>query len=71
MPMHKVQMQSVTLTFDRVTCFLFATHGLVMMITCAKVCSNPIEHDKVMNQTRIGLIEAYAKSLSADCDLDL
>ena len=28
-------------------------------------------HDKVMNRTRTGLTEAYAQSLSANCDLDL
>ena len=28
-------------------------------------------HDKVMGQTQTGLTEAYAQSLSGDCDLDL
>ena len=52
------------------TLFLFATHYLVMIITCAKLFSYPIMHEKVMNRTRTGFTEAYAQSLSANCDLD-
>ena len=36
--------------FDLLTWFLFMTNYLVMIITCAKLCSNPIMHDKVMGQ---------------------
>ena len=68
--MHTVKVRTVTLDFDLVTWFLFATHRLVMMIICAKLFSNPTMHNKVMGQTRTGFIEAYAQSLSADCDLD-
>ena len=53
------------------TKFLFATHHLVMMIICAKLLSNPTVHNKVMGRTRPGFTEAYAQSLSADCNLDL
>ena len=57
--------------FDLVTWFLFATHCFVIVITGAKLFSNPIMHDKVMNRTRTGFTEAYAQSLSSNCDLDL
>ena len=40
--MHKVYVQTVTLTFNLATWFLFATHRLVMMIICATLFSNPI-----------------------------
>ena len=69
--MHKVKVQTVTLTFDPVTWFLFATHFLIMMLICAILFSNPTIHNKVMGRTRTGFTEAYAKCLSADCDLDL
>ena len=59
------------MTFDLVTWFLFATPCLVMIITCAKLFSNPMMHDKVMNRTGTSFFEAYAQSLSANCDLDL
>ena len=42
-----------------------------MMIIFAKKIKNPIMHDKVMGQTQTGFTEAYAQSLSVDCDLDL
>ena len=32
---------------------------------------NPTMADKVMGRTRTGFTEAYAQSLSAECDLDL
>ena len=69
--MHKVQVRTVTLTFDKATWFLFVTHCLVMMIICAKLFSNPTMHNKVMGWTRAGFTEVYPQSLSADCDLDL
>ena len=42
---------TVTLTFDLATWFLFATYRPVMMITCAKLLSNPTMHNKVMGWT--------------------
>ena len=62
---------TVTVTFDLVTRFLFATLCLVMIIICIKLFSNPIMHDEVMNRTQTGFTEAYAQSISANCDLDL
>ena len=50
---------------------LFVTHSLVMIIICAKLFIKAIIHDKVMGQTRTAFTEAYAQSLSADCDFDL
>ena len=38
-PMHKVKVQTVTLTFNQATWFLFETHCLVRMIICAKLFS--------------------------------
>ena len=64
-------MQTVTLTFDLATWFMFGTHCLVMMIICAKLFLNPTMHNKVMGLTRTGFTEVYTQSLSADCDLDL
>ena len=61
----------MTLTFDLVTWFLFATYRLVKMIICAILFSNPTMHNKVMGQTQTGFTEVYAQSLSVDCDLDL
>ena len=69
--MHKVQVRTVTLTFNLATWFLFTTHCLVMMIIRAKLLSNPTIHNKVMVRTRTGSTEVYAQSLSADCDLNL
>ena len=66
---HKVYVRTVTLMFDLVTWFLFATYRLVMMIICAKLFSNPTMHNKVMGQTRTSFTEDYAQSLSADFDL--
>ena len=60
----------MTLTFELVTCFLFATHCLVMIIICAKLFINPTMHDKVMGGTQTGFTAAYAESLSVDCDLE-
>ena len=60
----------MTLTYELATWFLFAKHHLVIMIICAKLFSNSTKHDKVMGWTQIGVTEAYAQSLSADCDLD-
>ena len=54
--------ETVTLTFDLVTWFLFATHLLVIMIICAILFSNLTMHNKVMGLTRTGLTEVYAKS---------
>ena len=68
--MHKGSVQTVTLTFNLATCFLFATHCLIMMIICAKLFLNPTMHNKVMGRTQTGFTEVYAQSLSADCDLD-
>ena len=62
----KLQMPIVTLTFDLATWFLHATLCLVMII-CAKYCSNPTMHDEVMGRTRF----KDPKTLSADCDLDI
>ena len=44
-----------------------------MMIICVKLVLNPTMHNDVMGRTRPGSTESevYAKSLSADCDLDL
>ena len=56
------------LDLDLVTWFLFVTHQLIMMIICAKLFSIPSMHNKVMGT---GFTEAYAQSLSGDCDLDL
>ena len=64
-------MWTVTLTFDLVTWFLFATHSLFMMIICAKLFSNPTLHNKLIGRTWTGFTKVYAQSLSADCDLDL
>ena len=61
----------MTLTLELVTCFLFATHCLVMMIICVTLISNLTMHDKVTGQTQTGFTEAYARSFSADCDLHL
>ena len=61
----------MTLPFNLATWFLFATHGLIMIIICAKLFSNPTVHNKVIGGTQTGFTEVYAKSLSADCDLDL
>ena len=69
--MHKVNVQTVTLTFDLAIWFLFATHCLVMMIICAQLFLNPTMHKKVLDRTRTGFTEVYAQSLSADCELDL
>ena len=69
--MHKVEVQTMTLTFDLVIWFFFATHRVAMMIICAKLFSNPTKHNKVMGRTRTGFTKVYAQSLSADCHLDL
>ena len=63
--------QTVTLTVNLATGFLFATHCLVMMIIFAKLFLNPTLHKTLMCRTQTGFTEAYAQSLSADCDLDL
>ena len=70
-PIDKVTECTVTLAFNLGTWFLFATYRLVIMITCARLFSNPTMYDKVIGRTRTGFIEAYAQSLSKDCDLDL
>ena len=64
-------MWSVTLTFDLVKWFLFATHRLVMVIIRVILFLNPIKYNKEMGRTRTGYTEVYAQSLSVDCDLDL
>ena len=69
--MYKVKVRTVTLTFDIVTWFLFATYGHVMMSICAKLFSNHIKRNKIMGWARTGFTEVYAQSLNADCDLDL
>ena len=61
----------MTLTFNLVTWFFFATNPLIMIIISAKLFSNPIKHNKVMGRTRAGLTEVHAHCLSADCDLGL
>ena len=50
-PMHKVEVQTVTLTFDLVISFVFATHSFVMMITCATLFSNLTMTDEVIGGT--------------------
>ena len=40
--LHKVQVRTVTFTFNLATFFFFATHCLVMIINCAKLFLNPI-----------------------------
>ena len=62
-------MQTVTLTFDLATWFLFVTHWLVMIIICAKLFSNPTMLNKVMGRTQTGFTEVYAQSLSVDVTL--
>ena len=62
-------MQTVTLTFDLATWFLFVTHCLVMIIICAKLFSNPTMLNKVMGRTQTGFTEVYAQSLSVDVTL--
>ena len=63
--------QSLTVTLIHQHGFyLQCINCIVMMIFCAKLFINPTIHDKVMSQTRNSLTEAYAQSLSADCDLD-
>ena len=69
--MHKVEVQTVTLTFHLAAWFLFATHRLVMMIICSNLFSNPAMHNKVMGRTRTGFTEVYVQSLSADWNFDL
>ena len=69
--MHKVLVQTVTLTFDLATWFLIATYRPIMVIICAKLFSNPTMHNIVMGRTQTGFTEVYAQSLSADCDLGL
>ena len=64
-------MQTVTLTFNLATWFLFAAHYLVRIIICAALFLNPTMHYKVMGLTRTGFTEVYAQSLSTNCDLDL
>ena len=46
--MHKLQVPTVTLTFDQATWFLHAKYRLVVMIICAKQYLNPTMHDEVM-----------------------
>ena len=70
-PRHNVYERTVILTFNLATWFLFATHRLIIIIICAKLFSNPTMHNKVMGRTQTGFTEVYAKSLNADCDLDL
>ena len=60
-------MQTVTLTFDLATWFLFATNCLAMITICAKLFLNPTMHNKVMGRTQTGFTEVYAQSLSVDC----
>ena len=42
-----------------------------MIIICAKLFINLTTHDKRMGKTETGFTEAYAQSISEDCDLDL
>ena len=69
--MNKIQVPTLTLTFDLAPWFLFATHRLAMMIMCTKLFSNPTIHNKFMGRTCTGFTEIYAQSLSADCDLNI
>ena len=50
--MHKVKVQTVTLTTDPATKFLFPIHWLVMIIICAELFSNLTMQDKAMGQTQ-------------------
>ena len=61
----------MTLTFNLVIWLLIVTHGLIMIIICAELFSNPTMHNKVMGRTQTGFSEVFAQSLSADRDLDL
>ena len=68
-PMHKDEVQSVTLTFDKAIWFPFMTYRFVVIIICANLFPNPTMHDKVMGQTQTGFTEAYAQSFRAQCDV--
>ena len=43
-------METVTLTFDPATWFLFVTHYLVMMVICTELLLNPTMRDKVTDK---------------------
>ena len=58
---HKVQVRTVTLTFNLATWFLFTTQYLVIMIICAKLLLNPTMHNKLMCWTRTGFTESMHK----------
>ena len=60
--MHKVNVQTVTLTFYPATQFLFGKYRLVMMIICAKLFLNPTMHNKGMGRKLPGSTEVYALS---------
>ena len=65
------QVRTVILKFVLATQSLFSFDHLVTMSMCAKLVLNPRMQDRVHRRTRTGLIEAYAQSFSANCDLDL
>ena len=68
MPMQKLWVWTVTLTFDLATWFLHVTHYLVVMIISANKISNPTNvWNEVMGWTRFW--NAYTSSVG--CDLDL
>ena len=48
----KLEVPTVTLTFELVSWFLYVTHRLVVMIICAKQFSTSTMHDEVMGRAR-------------------
>ena len=50
-PMHEVKEQTVTLTSNLATWFLFATHYQIMIIICAKLFKIPGVYNKAMGRT--------------------
>ena len=61
----------MALNRGQATCFLTATHHIVMIIICGKLIINPTIYDKVMGRTPTGFTETCAQCLGAACDLDL
>ena len=61
----------MTLHFELLTGFLYATNPLVMIIICATLFINPNIDDQVMDRREQVFTEIYEQSLSADCDIDL
>ena len=69
--MHKVEVRTVTLTFDIATSFLFATHCHVMIVIEANYLQIQICITKLWVGHKKVSLQVYAKGLSGDCDLDL